>query len=70
MDKLFGTKKAEAPKPTINAPTLGNTSKNLDARGKVVQAKVDECNVELAKIKNEMKTAKGARANQLKQKAL
>jgi hypothetical protein len=28
-------------------------------RGKVIQAKVDECNNELVKIKNQMKTAKG-----------
>ena len=32
----------------------------LGDRGKVVQAKVDECNIELAKIKTQMKTAKGA----------
>jgi hypothetical protein len=32
----------------------------LDERCNVIKAKVDECNAELLKIKNEMKTAKGA----------
>lgn len=53
MDKLFGTskKKVEEPKPDINAPTLTDSSNRLDARGKVIQGKVDDCNKELAEIK-------------------
>ena len=39
-------------------------------RGKVIQAKVDECNNELVKIKNQMKTAKGTTYKSLQQKAL
>ena len=42
----------------------------MDARGKVIQGKVDECNNELAKLKKEMATAKGTRLKTLKQKAL
>ena len=42
----------------------------LDARGKVVQAKVDDCNQQLMKIKEELRTAKGMRRKQLQQKAL
>ena len=42
----------------------------MDQRGKVIQGKVDECNVQLQDIKKQMATAKGARLNSLKQKAL
>ena len=75
MDKLFGTggskkKQQEAPKSQINAPSLTETSGKLDQRGKVIQGKVDECNVQLQDIKKQMATAKGARLNSLKQKAL
>ena len=42
----------------------------MGERGKVIQAKVDECNVELAKIKNQLKTAKGTSKKSLQQKAL
>ena len=53
MDKLFGVskKKAEEPKPDINAPTLADSSNRLDQRGKVIQGKVDDCNKELADLK-------------------
>ena len=57
MNKLFGAKKKEEPLPP--APTLQETSGKLGERQKVVQGKVDECNQELAKIKAQMKTAKG-----------
>ena len=71
MNKLFGaSKKKEEPKANPNAPTLTETSEKLDERGKVVQNKVDSCNKELAAIKEEMRTAKGMRLKQLKQKAL
>ena len=71
MNKLFGaSKKKEEPKPNPNAPTLAETSTRLDERGKVVQAKVDSANKELAAIKEEMRTAKGMRKKQLQQKAL
>merc|ERR1712110_218508 len=56
--------------PQPQAPSLTETSEKLDARGKVVQSKVDECNVQLAEIKKQMATAKGTRLNTLKQKAL
>ena len=42
----------------------------MDARGKVIQGKIDECNVELNAIKKDMATAKGTRLKTLKQKAL
>ena len=42
----------------------------MDSRGKVIQGKIDESNVELNKLKKEMATAKGTRLNTLKQKAL
>ena len=42
----------------------------MDARGKVIQGKIDECNVELNAIKKDMATAKGTRMKTLKQKAL
>ena len=71
MNKLFGTSKPkEQPKPAaetnINAPTLGETSQKLDQRGKVIQSKIDECNTQLADLKNKMKTARGAGLNSLK----
>mmetsp|Transcript_16906 Transcript_16906/g.16156 ORF Transcript_16906/g.16156 Transcript_16906/m.16156 type:complete len:88 (+) Transcript_16906:9-272(+) len=68
MDKLFGTKKKEAPK--VAAPTLEETGEKMNERTKVIQVKIDECNVELAKIKNQMKTAKGTTYKNLQQKAL
>ena len=42
----------------------------MDARQKVIQVKVDECNVQLNEIKKQMAGAKGARLGTLKQKAL
>ena len=39
-------------------------------RGKVIQGKVDECNLELVKIKQQLKTAKGTTRKSLQQKAL
>ena len=55
MKKLFGTSNPKpapaAPATNINAPSLGETSSKLDARGKVIQAKVDECNTQLADLK-------------------
>ena len=42
----------------------------MDARGKVIQTKVDDCNKELNEIKKQMATAKGTRLKTLKQKAL
>jgi len=42
----------------------------MDARCKVVQVKVDECNVQLNELKKQMASAKGTRLNALKQKAL
>ena len=42
----------------------------MNERTKVIQVKIDECNVELAKIKNQMKTAKGTTYKNLQQKAL
>ena len=42
----------------------------MDERCKVIQVKVDECNVQLNDIKKQMATAKGTRLNSLKQKAL
>ena len=38
----------------------------MDQRGKVIQVKIDECNVQLNEIKAQMAKAKGARLNQLK----
>ena len=68
MDRLFGAKKKEAPK--VAAPSLQDTSSKLGDRHKVVNAKVEECNQELAKIKQQMKTAKGTQYKALQQKAL
>ena len=73
MNKLFGTSKPKpepAPATNINAPTLTETSQKMDQRTKVIQAKIDECNVQLADLKNQMKTARGASLNSLKQRAL
>ncbi len=72
MDRLFGKAKPKEVKeePQPQAPSLGETSEKLDSRVKVIQVKVDECNKQLAEIKNQMKGAKGARLNTLKQKAL
>jgi charged multivesicular body protein 5 len=42
----------------------------MDQRVKVIQAKCDECNVQLNEIKKQMAAAKGTRLNSLKQKAL
>ena len=42
----------------------------LDARGKVIQTKIDECNVQLNELKKQMAVAKGSRLAQLKQKAM
>ena len=42
----------------------------MDARGKVIQGKVDECNVQLNELKKQMAVAKGSRLTQLKQKAM
>ena len=42
----------------------------MDARGKVIQTKIDECNTQLADLKNKMKTARGTGLNSLKQRAL
>jgi len=69
MNRLFGTSKPKpAPEPAtnINAPTLGDTSQKLDQRGKVIQAKIDECNEQLAGLKKQMSTAKGSSLNALK----
>ena len=41
----------------------------MDARGKVIQVKIDECNAQLNELKKQMAQAKGARLNTLKQKA-
>ena len=54
MNKLFGSSKPKpAPEPAtnINAPTLSETSQKMDQRSKVIQAKVDECNTQLAELK-------------------
>ncbi len=42
----------------------------MDSRVKVLQVKVDDCNLELAELKKQMAGAKGTRLNTLKQKAL
>ena len=42
----------------------------MDQRTKVIQAKVDECNVQLADLKKQMGTARGNGLKSLKQKAL
>ena len=42
----------------------------MDQRTKAIQVKVDECNTQLADLKNKMKTARGAGLNSLKQRAL
>ena len=42
----------------------------MDERGKVLQVKVDECNQQLAQLKNQMKSAKGTTYKNLQQKAL
>ena len=68
MKKLFGAKKKEEPLPPV--PTLTETSGKLGERQKVIQLKVDECNKELAGIKNQMKTAKGMAYKSLQHKAL
>ena len=74
MNKLFGTSKPKpapaAPATNINAPSLGETSAKLDSRGKVIQAKIDECNTQLADLKKQMSTARGTSLNSLKQRAL
>ena len=73
MNKLFGTSKPKpepAPQTNINAPSLGETSQRLDGRVKVIQAKVDECNTQLADLKKQMATARGQSLNALKQRAL
>ena len=74
MNKLFGTSKPKPePEPAannINAPSLGETSAKLDTRVKVIQAKVDDCNTQLAELKKQMATARGNSLNSLKQKAL
>ena len=74
MNKLFGTSKPKpqpaAAQPNINAPSLGETSQKLDARGKVIQTKIDECNTQLADLKKQMATARGTSLNGLKQRAL
>ncbi len=73
MNKLFGSSKPKpAPEPAtnINAPTLAETSQKMDQRCKVTQAKVDECNVQLAELKKQMATARGNSLKSLKQKAL
>jgi len=73
MNKLFGTSKPKpAPEPAtnINAPTLGETSAKMDQRTKAIQAKVDECNTQLADLKKQMATARGTSLNSLKQRAL
>jgi len=73
MNKLFGSSKPKpAPEPAtnINAPSLSETSAKMDSRVKVIQAKVDECNTQLADLKKQMSTARGGSLNALKQKAL
>ena len=71
MNKLFGVKPKEAPKAEQpQAPSLSETSGQLDSRGKVIQVKIDECNVQLNDLKKQMGVAKGSRLNTLKQKAL
>lgn len=42
----------------------------MDARQKVIQVKIDECNAQLNELKKQMATAKGTRLSALKQKAL
>ncbi len=42
----------------------------MDARTKVIQVKIDECNVQLNDLKKQMAVAKGTRLSSLKQKAL
>ena len=68
MKALFGAKKKEEPK--VPAPSMQDTSAKLGDRGKVIQLKVDECNKELAQLKNQMKSAKGMSYKSLQQKAL
>lgn len=70
MDKLFGSKKKKVEAPKTPAPSLGETSERMDGRVKVIQAKVDDCNNELSKIKAQMKTAKGMGYKSLQQKAM
>ena len=79
MNRLFGASKKPKEEPVNpNAPSLTETSQKvsvlisfsqlqfqLDERGKVVQAKVDECNKELMAVKKEMLTAKGMRKKTL-----
>ena len=45
-------------------------NEQLDQRGKVIQAKIDECNTQLADLKKQMSTARGSSLNSLKQRAL
>merc|ERR1711957_39152 len=68
MDKLFGKSKPKA--APVQGPSLTETSEKLDGRSKVLQTKVDECNVQLATIKKEMAGAKGTKMGTLKQKAM
>jgi len=56
--------------PIAPAPSLGETSERLDGRVKAIQAKVDDCNNELTKIKVQMKTAKGPSYKSYQQKAM
>ena len=59
MNKVFGTKKKKEEVTNPNAPSLKETSDNMDQRGKSIQVKIDEANKQLADVKEQMKSAKG-----------
>ena len=68
MNKLFGAKKKEEPKP--QGPSLKETSDKLGERSGVLDTKVQDLNKELMAVKKEMVNAKGMRKKALQQKAL
>lgn len=66
MNRIFGSKKPQAP-----APTLTDNIANIDARGESVQKKVDKLDAELKKYSKQMKGMRpGPAKNLVKQRAM
>jgi charged multivesicular body protein 5 len=66
MNRLFGRGKPKEP-----PPALGGCISNVDKRAEDIEKKVAQCEVELRKIRDQMKkTRPGPAQNALKQKAL
>jgi charged multivesicular body protein 5 len=67
MRRLFGKKKEPA---LPEGPSLGESSDNLERRIQVLKGKIEECDGELRKLRELVRTARGMTQNMHKQKMM